>query len=366
MNSSKDRDYLEMAYGLAQKARGWTSPNPLVGSVIVKNNAIIGYGYHAGPGHPHAESMAIQNAGPSVRGGSLYLTLEPCTHWGRTPPCIDAVLRASPKRVVISDFDANPRVQKRGIRALREHGIETSVGILKERNRTINEAYIKFITRQLPFVTLKAGISLDGKMGTQSASPQWISSPQTREYTHLLRGENDAILTGINTILTDDPLLTVRHPCWKGKKILRVVLDPSLRIPLSARLLKSNTKGRIVIFTKASPSSLKILQLKKRQVEVVCQKGPGKKIDLPKMLEWLGKNGIMSLLVEGGGRIHAAFLDSRLADKIFLAVSPILIGGKEAPPLYQGEGADSVANSLRLKRVKVFQIENDAVFEGYF
>jgi len=366
MNRSKDRDYLEMAYSLAQKARGWTSPNPQVGAVIVKSGAIIGSGHHAGPGHPHAESIAIQKAGSSVQGSTLYLTLEPCTHWGRTPPCIDSVLAARPKRVVVSDYDANPRVKKRGIRSLKEHGIDVEVGNLKEKNRVLNEAYIKFITRELPFVTLKAGISLDGKMATRTHSSQWISSPQTREYSHLLRGENDAIMTGITTIIADDPELTVRHPAWKEKKIFRIVLDPRLRIPLAAKVLGTQTKGKIIVFTKEPPSSPKSLQLKRRHVEVICQRGPGRKIDLQQVLSWLGKNGIASLLVEGGGKLHSSFLDSRLADKIFLAVSPILIGGKKAPALYQGKGAESLKDSLRLKRAEVFQIENDVVFEGYF
>lgn len=366
MNNRSDLDYIEMAYSLAQKARGRTSPNPLVGAVVVKNGAVVGHGYHAGPGHPHAEFIALQRAGDSARGAILYLTLEPCTHWGRTPPCINSVLASGLGRVVVSDYDANPRIKKRGIKALKENRIDVRVGILKEKNRSLNEAYIKYISRQLPFVTLKAGISLDGKMATRNFSSRWISSPQTREYTQLLRGENDAIMTGINTIITDDPELTVRHPAWKEKKIARIVLDPRLRIPAGARLLKTLSKGKIIIFTKESPSSPKSLELKKRQVDVICMGGAGRRIDLQQVLSWLGKNGFASLLVEGGGKLHSAFLDARLADKIFLAVSPQLIGGKNAPAFYQGKGAGSLDDALLLKRWDSFQIENDLVIEGYF
>jgi diaminohydroxyphosphoribosylaminopyrimidine deaminase/5-amino-6-(5-phosphoribosylamino)uracil reductase len=365
MNKDKDWGYLEMAYSLAQKARGWVSPNPHVGAVIVKKGAIIGYGHHAGPGHPHAESVALKRAGSSARGSSLYLTLEPCTHWGRTPPCIDSVLAAKPKRVVISDYDANPQVKKKGIRSLREHGIEVDVGILKEKNRVLNEAYIKFITQKLPFVTLKAGISLDGKMATKTLCSKWISSPQTREYTHLLRGESDAIMTGISTIIADDPELTIRDPFWEEKTFLRIVLDPQLRIPLTAKILKKHSKGKTVLFTKQSPSSPKSLQLKIMNVDVISQRGSGRNINLRQVLSWLGKNGIASLLVEGGGKLHSSFLDSRLADKMVLAVSPKLIGGKNAPELYQGKGIESLEESLRLKKLKTFEIENDVIFEGY-
>ena len=366
MNMNKDKAYLEMAYGLAQKAKGWVSPNPYVGAVIVKQGAIIGHGYHAGPGQPHAETIALQRAGTAARGSTLYLTLEPCTHWGRTPPCIDSVLAAKPKRVVVSDYDPNPRVMKQGIRSLEEHGIDVDFGKLKEKNRILNEVYNKYIASKIPFVTLKAGISLDGKMATHTHSSRWISSARTREYTHLLRGENDAIMTGVTTIIEDDPELTIRHREWREKKLTRIVLDSRLRFPLGAKLLETQSRGKIIVFTKEPQSSPKVHQLKNKNVEVVSQEGSGRTIDLQHVLSWLGNNGIASLLVEGGGKLHTSFLESRLADKIVLAIAPMFIGGTEAPALYGGEGVKSLKDSLRLRRMFAFQVENDIIIEGDF
>ena len=245
MTQLKDIAYLEMAYGLAEKARGWASPNPYVGSVVVRRDAVIGYGYHERPGRPHAEAIALERAGRGAGESTLYITLEPCVHWGRTPPCADAVLLARPRRVVVSSLDPNPLVFRKGVRKLRAAGIEVSVGLLQQRNATLNESYIKHITRGIPFVTLKAALSLDGRMATRTRDSRWISSPQARDYVHLLRGEQDAIMVGIQTILSDDPLLTVRHPQWAGKKALRVILDSRLRFPLRARILSSLSGGGI-------------------------------------------------------------------------------------------------------------------------
>jgi diaminohydroxyphosphoribosylaminopyrimidine deaminase/5-amino-6-(5-phosphoribosylamino)uracil reductase len=218
MTDIKDIAYLEMAYGLAEKARGWASPNPYVGAVVVRREAIIGYGYHERPGKPHAEAVALERAGRPARGSTLYITLEPCVHWGRTPPCADAVIRAGPKRVVVSSFDPNPLVFQKGIRKLRAAGIDVSVGLLKDRNVALNEGYIKHITRGIPFVTLKAALSLDGRTATRTRDSRWISSPLTRDYVHLLRGEQDAIMVGIQTILGTIPCSPFAIPSGLEKR----------------------------------------------------------------------------------------------------------------------------------------------------
>lgn len=366
MNNVTDRTYLEMAFSLAQKAKGWTSPNPYVGAVIVKNRIIVGSGYHKGPGQPHAEIVALQNAGPSLFNSTIYLTLEPCIHWGRTPPCIESLLKSRPHRVVISAPDQNPLVHNKGIRALRESGIDVSVGLLEEKNDVLNEAYIKYMTKKIPFVSLKAALSLDGKMATKRFSSKWISSSQTREYTQLLRGEHDAIMIGMQTVLKDDPMLTLRHPSWRGKKQLRIILDPDLRIPLHSRVLNTTSKGHIVIFTKKTKATPKAAKLERKGIEVIALAGSSPRISLKDVLAWCGQNEISSVLVEGGGRLHTSFLDQGLADKVFISLSPKLIGGKNAPALYKGTGVNSVKDSLQLQKVHTFEIENDIIIEGYF
>lgn len=366
MNNFKDASYLEMAYGLAEKARGWARPNPYVGAILVHNEKIVGYGFHERPGKPHAEVLALDRAGSLAKASTLYLTLEPCIHWGRTPPCVDAVLRAAPKRVVVSSHDPNPIVFKKGIKALRAAGIDVSVGLLEERNKILNETYIKYITQGSPFVTLKAAVSLDGRIATRTFDSRWISSPQTREYVHLVRGEYDAIMVGINTILKDDPLLTVRHPQWRRKKITRVILDSDLRFPLKSRILSTLGKGEIIIFTSKRASLKKTDALRKRGVEIVRIPGSTQRVEIKEVLLRLGEKGLSSLLVEGGSRLLTAMIEKKLADKLFLAISPKLIGGERAPSFFEGKGISRIKESWGLRNVSSFKIEGDIIMEGYF
>ena len=221
MTPPRDLGWMEMAYGLAEKARGRTSPNPLVGAVVVRDGTVVGHGYHAEPGQPHAEILALAMAGRRARGATLYLTLEPCVHWGRTPPCVDTVLGAGLARIVVSAADPNPVVRGRGIRRLEEAGLDVSVGLLAERNAAINEAYAKYIVRKIPFVTLKAALTFDGKIACRTGDSKWITAAATRDYVHLLRGEQDALMIGVGTLVVDDPLLTVRHPNWPAKTTIR-------------------------------------------------------------------------------------------------------------------------------------------------
>jgi diaminohydroxyphosphoribosylaminopyrimidine deaminase/5-amino-6-(5-phosphoribosylamino)uracil reductase len=366
MKDLKDSSYLEMAYGLAEKARGWARPNPYVGAILVRREKIVGYGYHEKPGKPHAEVIALRRAGSLARGSTLYLTLEPCVHWGRTPPCVDAVLRAGPKRVVVSSPDPNPIVFKKGIKALRAAGIDVSVGLLERRNKILNETYIKYITRGIPFVTLKAAVSLDGRIATRTFDSRWISSPETREYVHLVRGEYDAIMVGINTILKDDPLLTVRHSCWRGKKITRVILDSDLRFPLEARILSTLGEGEIAVFTSKRASPKKTDALRKKGVEVVRIPGSTRKVEVKEVLLRLGEKGLSSLLVEGGSRLLTSMLEGKLADKLFLTISPRLIGGERAPSFFEGKGIRLIKESRELRTISSFKIGDDIIMEGYF
>ncbi len=363
MKNQKDIFYLQMAYALAGKAVGWASPNPYVGAVLVKGEKIVGEGYHEKPGQPHAEIVALRKAGSLARNSTAYITLEPCVHWGKTPPCIDALLPAGLKRFVISDLDPNPLVYKKGVKRLREAGIEVSVGLLREKNRRLNETYLKYITKKIPFITAKAAVSLDGKISTKKFSSRWISSPQTREYFHLLRGEYDALMIGVNTLIKDDPLLTIRHPNWKGKRLTRIILDSHLRFPLKARILSTLSQGKILVFTTQNASQKKADALRRGGVEVVILSSS--RINLKKVLSWLGLHEISSVLVEGGGHLLTSMFEEKMVDKTFISISPKLIGGATAPSFLQGTGVDLVKDSLYLKRTHSFQIDEDIIMEGY-
>lgn len=364
MKNLKDNFYMHMAYGLAEKAKGWASPNPYVGAVLVKKDTIIGHGYHERPGQPHAEVIALQKAGSRSLNCTAYVNLEPCVHWGKTPPCAEALLQAGVKRVVISDFDPNPLVSRRGIQKLREAGIQVSLGLLQKRNRRLNEAYIKYITKRIPFVTAKAAVSLDGKIATRTFSSRWISSSETRKYIHLLRGEFDALMVGVNTIIKDDPLLTIRHPSWKRKRLARIILDSRLRFPLKSKIIATLSQGKILVFTLKQASPRKTEILRKKGVEVIPISS--RRIDLNRVLSWLGEHEVSNVLVEGGGRLLTSMLENKAVDKIFVTLSPKLIGGKAAPTFFQGKGAEFVKDSLVLKRARSFQIDEDIIVEGYF
>ncbi len=363
MTSKMDIGYLEMAYALAERAKGWASPNPYVGAVIVNRGNIVGFGYHEKPGRPHAEAIALQRAGASANSSTVYLTLEPCIHWGRTPPCIDSLLGAGPKRVVISSRDPNPRVYRKGIQRLRQAGIDVSVGLLKEKNKSLNETYNKYITQKVPFVTIKAALSLDGKIATKTYSSKWITSSTTREYVHLLRGEYDSIMVGINTLLKDDPLLTIRHPHWRNKKITRIILDSRLRFPLDAAILGTLSQGKILVFTLKTSSQKKADVLRKKGVHVIAV--DQSRLNLKKVLSWLAKHETASVFVEGGGQLITSLIEERLADKIYLAISPKLIGGEIAPSFFQGAGVNRIPDALRLKKINTLHIDDEIIIEGY-
>lgn len=362
----RDLSYLEMCYALAAKAKGRTSPNPYVGALIAKHDEILGWGYHEKAGKPHAEALALRRAGDRARGATAYITLEPCIQWGRTPPCLDAILNSGIRRVVVSDTDPNPRVFRKGIERLRAAGLQVSLGLLKDKNRSLNEVYIKYITKRIPFVTLKAAASMDGKTATATLDSQWISSRATRDYIHLIRGEYDAIMVGINTVLTDNPRLTVRHAHWRRKRQTRVILDSRLRFPLTARLLDTLPRGDIVVFTGPEASARKAAALEKKGIRIVPVPRSRGRLKLASVLKELAAQAITSLLVEGGGSVHSAFLDQGLADKILVTLSPKLIGGSRAPSWYHGKGARALDEALRLRRSRTFTIGDDILIEGYF
>ncbi|MCR4395306.1 MAG: bifunctional diaminohydroxyphosphoribosylaminopyrimidine deaminase/5-amino-6-(5-phosphoribosylamino)uracil reductase RibD [Candidatus Saccharicenans sp.] len=364
--SNRDLAFMEMAYSLAATARGRTSPNPCVGAVLVKKDKIVGWGFHQEAGQPHAEIVALDRTGHQAEGATLYLTLEPCVHWGRTPPCVDRLLGSGLKRIVISSHDPNPVVYKKGAARLQQAGVKVEVGLLGHLNQRLNEFYFKYITRRVPFVTLKAALSLDGKIAAASGDSRWISCQESRYFAQNLRAEHDAVLVGLNTVLKDNPRLSLRLPGLAKKKWYRVVLDTSLRFPERARLLKKPEEGQAIIFAGPDISEARAKRLRKKGAEIIQVPAAGGRLDLKSVLEELGRREIAAVLVEGGAATLTSFLQHRLADKIYLFLAPRLIGGEKSLTIFEGQGAARVAESMKLKNLRHFSIKNDIIIEGYF
>jgi len=345
---------------------GRTSPNPMVGAVVVKGTTIVGRGYHHRAGEAHAEVLALRQAGEKARGATLYLNLEPCDHFGRTPPCTRAILEAGIKRIIAGMKDPNPLVSGRGIRRLKRAGIKVEVGVLGEECRELNAPFCKYIETRTPLVTLKAAISLDGKMATKSGDSRWISSEVSRAYVHRLRSTVDAVMVGIGTVLKDDPLLNVRLPGVKNvNHPLRVIVDSRLRIPLRSQVVKTAKKYRTLVATTRSASISRIERLKKAGLEVIIVKSDASgRVDLRALMSELGRREILSILLEGGATLNASALREKVADRILIFMAPKIIGGEEAPGMIGGDGAARIRDAAPLKRLKIKRIGPDIRIEG--
>jgi len=357
-------DYMEQALSLAKSALGQTSPNPAVGAVIVKGNMVVGQGYTQPPGAAHAEIMALNQAGYAARGGTMYVTLEPCCHYGRTPPCSQAIIAAGISEVRMAMLDPNPVVSGKGTTALEQAGIKTYLGERESEAREINASYIKFITTGIPFVTAKFAASLDGKIATRSGDARWISSPESRNYAHRLRYLNDAIMVGINTILTDNPRLTARHNGAKPEQQpARVIVDSRGRTPLTARVFSESGKTILALGDSLTAEvKEKFTQTGAELLELPLKEG---RVDLKSLLEALGKQNITSLLVEGGGTLLGSLFDAKLVDKVVAFIAPIIIGGEAATTAVGGQGIDRLTDAFRLERVNVNRLGEDIVVSGY-
>ncbi len=364
MTDRRDQAYMEMALGLAAGSAGRTSPNPCVGAVLVKGEAIVGWGRHEAAGQPHAEAVALARAGRKAKGATLYVTLEPCAHWGRTPPCADALAAAAVKRVVAADIDPNPLVLTKGAARLRAAGIEFEHGLLADRNLRLNRHYMHFIGGRMPFVTLKAAVSLDGKMAPPAGAGRWLTSEETRAYAHLLRAENDAVLVGAGTVLADDPLLSVRHPNWPGRKISRVVLDGRLRTPPEARLLADRDGGPVLIFTGPGAPTGKRAALEKAGAEVIVLPNKQGVLDLDEALRLLGQRDVTGVLVEGGGQVMNSAIRPPRFHQLVLMIAPLMIGGADSVSFDGGARVEAVPDTLRLRRITRFMIGHDTIVEG--
>jgi diaminohydroxyphosphoribosylaminopyrimidine deaminase/5-amino-6-(5-phosphoribosylamino)uracil reductase len=360
-------DYMEQALSLAKLALGQVSPNPAVGAVVVKNNIAVGQGYTQPPGSSHAEVVALEKAGGKAKGSTMYSTLEPCCQYGRTPPCAQAIIAAGITEVHIAMLDPNPLVSGRGKDELERAGIKTFVSEHEQEAKDLNEAYIKFITTGMPFVTAKYAMSLDGKIATRSGDSKWISGDEARHHVHNLRYASDAIMVGANTVLVDDPHLTARCGSGRGgtarKQPLRVIVDGKGRMPLTARVLREPGKTLLVLGRPAKPEE--VAAFYKAGAELLELPSSAGLIDLEKLLKVLGERGITSVLVEGGGILLGSMFDNELVDKVIAVIAPIIIGGEKAKIAVSGKGVNKVVESFRLKRVSVERFGPDLMISGY-
>ncbi|MEE9257063.1 MAG: bifunctional diaminohydroxyphosphoribosylaminopyrimidine deaminase/5-amino-6-(5-phosphoribosylamino)uracil reductase RibD [bacterium] len=369
MASSRENDHQIMgeALALAARATGRTSPNPMVGAIVVDPQGnITGRGWHERAGSPHAEALALREAGEGARGGTLFLTLEPCAHQGKTPPCAPAVVEAGISRVVAASGDPDPRVSGKGFQVLREGGVSVEVGLRAEEAVRLNEAFFVSVKEGRPFVTLKVAMSLDGKIAARPGGDRWITSPESRARAHEFRDRVDAILVGVETILKDDPLLTARPEGREGKPLIRVVLDSRLRTPREARSLPPDRGVATIIAAteRIGPESGKELARAGAEVVRLPPDSQGR-VALPPLLEELGKRGVRHLLVEGGANVHASFLKENLADKLMAFVAPMIIGDEGAPGAISGAEIDRMEADSRLVYVSHQRIDDDLLIEGY-
>jgi len=342
---------------LAEQAKGWTNPNPMVGAIIVKGDKIIGQGYHRKVGLPHAEIEALQSTTASPEGATLYVNLEPCVHHGRTSPCSEAIIGSGISRVVCATTDPNPKISGQGIKQLQAADIAVAVGIKSKQAEQLNEAFFTFHNKHRPFIALKFAASLDGKLATHTGDSKWITNEAARTFARSLRAEYQAVLVGINTILRDDPNLGARQA---GKKDpLRIVLDSRLQIPLNSQVLRDSN---ILIATTAQASSLKKQQLEQRGVQIITLANDATPIS--ELLQRLREKEIISVLVEGGGDVLGSFVDEKVIDKLYVFYAPLLVGGTQAVSI-GGHGAIEIKEAMRLDDISIVHFDDNWLVSGY-
>lgn len=356
---------MKRAIMLASRARGGTSPNPMVGAVMVKGGRIIAEDYHRMAGTPHAEALVIEKAGEKAGTSTLYVSLEPCCHTDkRTPPCAKAIISAGIKKVVIAMKDPNPKVSGKGLKELEDAGIEVVSGILEDKARKLNEAYIKYVTTKRPFVILKVAMTLDGKIATEEGESKWITGEKARRLVHGLRSGMDAVMTAIGTVKADDPALTARIK--GGRSPIRIVIDPNLEIPLGSKVLQT-PPGTIVVAReireKAEPTQeQKRNILLKSGVQMILFKEP---LDLLWLVERLAEMGITSIMIEGGSSLNAHALEEGIVDKVMFFIAPKIIGGRESYPAVGGRRSKRLEDAYKLKDTRIRKVGDDFLVEGY-
>ncbi len=393
-NMTPDEKYMRMAINLSLKGLGMTSPNPVVGAVLVNNGRVVGRGYHKGPGQLHAEAVAIRDSGSEAYGATLYVNLEPCCHTDkRTPPCTGEITRSGIKRVVAGMTDPNPLVNGRGFRELTDTGIAVEKDVLRDDALRLNETYSKFVTSNIPFVILKSAASLDGKIALASGEAKWITGMPARRYSHKLRSIVDAVMVGIGTVITDDPVLSVRHVRDKGRQPLRIIVDSKLRIPIKSKVLDVSTGQQTLIVTTNQAPADKIKELEELGIRTMKiplsppfpkgeissppleRGGEGgfergfssgnEKVDLQSLMHLLGSSGITSVLIEGGSELNASALREGIVDKVVIFYSARIIGGRDSVGIAGGHSPKNLDESVFLKDISIKKIDKDIMLEGY-
>jgi diaminohydroxyphosphoribosylaminopyrimidine deaminase / 5-amino-6-(5-phosphoribosylamino)uracil reductase len=358
-----DQRYMDQALRLAARAVGRTRPNPVVGCIIVANKKVIGRGFHPKAGEPHAEVFALKDAGDLATGATAYVTLEPCSHTGRTPPCADALIKSGISRVVIAMTDPNPKVSGRGIKMLKAAGIEVKTGVRQVEAQQLNRPFITWINKSRPMLTLKMAASLDGKTATKTGESQWITGPDARLRVQSMRSRHDLVMVGIGTVLADDPRLNCRIA--GGRDPIRLVVDSNLRIPDGATIFESSKSAPLWIATLKKNSPERIKELTQRGVLLIqCQETSDGRVDLLDMMEQLGRLEITSVLSEAGGILSDALLQASVVDRLALFLAPKLIGGQEAPGLLKGAGIEKLAQAEKIENLAVTMVGSDLLLEG--
>ena len=360
-----DKTFMKMALDLAVKGRGFTSPNPMVGAVVVKDGIVVGSGYHEAVGKAHAEVNAINAAGNLAKGATLYVTLEPCNHHGRTPPCTEKIKAAGISRVVVAMKDPNPDVEGGGINYLKKQGIDISSGLYEDRAKRLNEAFIKYVQTKRPFVIIKCAATLDGRIATKTGDSKWVSGEKSRRFVHRLRHAADAIMVGINTVKNDNPRLTTRLEGIKGSDPIRIILDTHLSISQDAKILHLDSDSDTIIATGASASEDRKAAIKNKGVRILEASVKNGLIDLDILMRDLGELGVTNLLIEGGSRVIASSLAARIVDKVIFFYAPRILGGDDGIPICSGAGPELMSESIPLKDIDVRRFGDDVMIEGY-
>lgn len=362
--NQEDRKYMQLALEMAALGRGYTNPNPMVGAVIVKDGEVIARGYHHCCGQGHAEVEAFRDAGDQdVTGAVMYVTLEPCSHYGKTPPCADKIIEKKIGRVVVAALDPNPLVAGRGIEKLRNAGIEVTTGVMAEESIRLNEIFMKYIVNKEPLVLYKSAMSMDGKIAAPNGESQWISCEESRKEVHELRHQYMAIMVGAQTVLADDPMLNCRLP--EGRNPIRIVVDSVLRIPMTARLVRTAGEIRTIAACTSKASEEKMHELQAAGVEVLVVDEKDGHVDLKKLTQMLGQMQIDSILLEGGASLAGAAFEAGIIDKVQMYVAPKIIGGKSSRTPVGGNGIAHLADAWKLKDITARQIGSDICISGY-
>lgn len=356
---------MRRAIELSKKGTGYTNPNPLVGAVIVKDGRIIGEGYHKILGGPHAEINAFENAKEDVAGATMYVTLEPCSHYGRTPPCAEAIIKKKIAKVVVGMPDPNPLVSGNGIKLLQDHGVEVVTGILSQEVEKLNEIFIKFITTNLPFCIMKTAMTLDGKIATVTGESKWITGPSARNYVHQIRHQVSGIMVGIGTVLADNPSLTTRLESINGVDPTRIIVDTNAVIPLESIVLNNDSLAKTIIATTDKAESTKLDQLKKLGAEIIITPIVDGRVDLVYLMKELGKKKIDSVLLEGGSELNFSAIQAQIVDKVITFIAPKILGGKTSKTPVGGQGIRCLGEALLLDNLNTELIGEDVKIEGY-